>query len=205
MVIVERAGDGIPHVVSRSPNAASSISGDISWCSVEHAAICPVCSSPVERHVLSAQVIERKTPQADLPGKLMPDTNRHMINSSTSATYRCTGGVHCPAQAVEGLVHFVSRRALNLGGIGRAKLQELYDLEIVRNPVDLLDLRDRTSRVTIADNKISFEKIEEIEEGGILADLDGWGTLSAMNLLEALTHVLAFLFIVSFTPWVLRA
>ena len=187
MVIVERAGDVIPHVVSRSPNAASSISGDISRGAVwSMPPFCPVCSSPVERHVLSAASHRKKnTAMTDLPGKLMPDTNRHMINSSTSATYRCTGGVHCPAQAVEGLAHFVSRRALNLGGIGRAKLQELYDLEIVRNPVDLLDLPDRTSRVTIADNKISFEKIEEIEEGGILADLDGWGTLSAMNLLES--------------------
>ncbi len=56
---------------------------------------------------------------------------------------RCTGGLTCPAQALEGLEHFVSRDALNIEGLGTRRLRELWDLGWIRTPADLFRLESR--------------------------------------------------------------
>jgi DNA ligase (NAD+) len=56
------------------------------------------------------------------------------------AVARCTGGAICPAQILERLIHFGSRGALNIEGVGPKLLQQLLDRELIRDPADLFKL-----------------------------------------------------------------
>ena len=62
------------------------------------------------------------------------------------AIARCSGGLYCMAQRKESLKHFVSRRALDIEGLGSKLIDQLVDNEIVRTPADLFD----SSRVNAA-------------------------------------------------------
>ena len=103
-VIVRRAGDVIPEVVSvvpekRPPDARV-------FFMPSH---CPVCGAKAVR----------------LPGE---------------AVSRCTGGLFCPAQRKQAILHFASRRALDIDGLGEKLVDQLVDQAIVRTPADLYRL-----------------------------------------------------------------
>ena len=53
---------------------------------------------------------------------------------------RCTGGLFCPAQAKLSLVHFASRRAMGIDGLGEKMVNVLVDQELVRTPADIYAL-----------------------------------------------------------------
>ncbi len=56
------------------------------------------------------------------------------------AVSRCTGGAACPAQVLERLIHFGSRDALNIDGVGPKLLQQMLDRDLIRDPADLFTL-----------------------------------------------------------------
>ncbi|PHR60432.1 MAG: DNA ligase (NAD(+)) LigA [Robiginitomaculum sp.] len=82
---------------------------------------------------------------------------------------RCTNGIACPAQAIESLKHFVSRRAYDIDGMGVKQIEGFYERELVREPADIFTLEARN-------DEIQLEKWE------------GWGALSATNLFAAITE-----------------
>ena len=104
VVVVRRAGDVIPEVVSVS-RPGRRAGGD----RFEMPMGCPVCGSEVVR----------------LEGE---------------AAARCTGGLFCGAQRKQALLHFASRRAMDIEGLGERLVDQLVDLEIVRTPADLYRL-----------------------------------------------------------------
>jgi DNA ligase (NAD+) len=53
---------------------------------------------------------------------------------------RCTGGLFCPAQRTEALLHFVSRRALDIDGMGTKLIEQLVALDRLHNPADIYRL-----------------------------------------------------------------
>ena len=57
---------------------------------------------------------------------------------------RCTGGLFCPAQRRESLVHFASRLALNIVGLGEKVIDQLLEAELIKTPADLYKLTDES-------------------------------------------------------------
>ncbi|HGF7477913.1 TPA: NAD-dependent DNA ligase LigA [Vibrio mimicus] len=79
------------------------------------------------------------------------------------AVARCTGGLICQAQRKEALKHFVSRKAMDVDGLGDKVIEQLVDREMVSTPADLFRLR-----------------------AGELTILERMGPKSAQNVIDAL-------------------
>ena len=72
-----------------------------------------------------------------------PACGSHAVREEGEVARRCTGGLICPAQAVERLRHFVSRGAFDIEGLGEKYAQLLFDEGLVRTPADIFTLRER--------------------------------------------------------------
>jgi DNA ligase (NAD+) len=83
---------------------------------------------------------------------------------------RCTGGLVCPAQAVERLKHFVSRKSLDIDGLGAKQVQLFYEKGVVRAPQDIFRIEQRIAELDLPP----------------LAEWDGFGAQSAKKLLAAI-------------------
>jgi len=100
-----------------------------------------------------------------------PQCGSDAIREEGDAVRRCTGGLICPAQAVEKLKHFVSRGAFDIDGLGAKQIEMFYhdDQLPIREPAEIFTLRQRD-----ADNLTK------------LRNRDGWGEKSAANLFDAI-------------------
>jgi len=103
-VIVRRAGDVIPEVVSvlekRRPKGTKRVGLPRK---------CPVCRSAVTRE-------------------------------EGEAVARCTGGLFCSAQRAEALKHFVSRKAMDVDGLGGRMIEQLVSIDRLKTPADIYSL-----------------------------------------------------------------
>lgn len=128
-VIIRRAGDVIPQVVSvvleRRP--ATTVS-------VQLPERCPVCDSEI-------------------------------VRVETEAVARCSGGLSCAAQRKEALKHYVSRKAMDIDGLGEKLIDALVEKELVHSPADLYRLHHLQ-----------------------LASMERMGDKSATKLLESIDH-----------------
>jgi DNA ligase (NAD+) len=94
-------------------------------------------------------VLEQRTPEVRpfvMPG-LCPVCGSHVRRERDEAAWRCTGGLFCPAQRKQALLHFASRRAMNIDGLGDKLVEQLVDTQTVSTPADLyrLDIVSVTS------------------------------------------------------------
>jgi len=69
-----------------------------------------------------------------------PECGSEVIKELDKAVYRCTGGLVCPAQRKRALQHFVSRKAMDIQGLGEKLIDQLVELDWVQHPDDLFDL-----------------------------------------------------------------
>ncbi len=101
-----------------------------------------------------------------------PECGSAALREQDEAARRCTGGLICPAQAVERLRHFVSRNAFDIEGLGEKQILAFWQEGLVKEPADLFTLSRRNN-----------------DEGGIdppLHDWVGWGQTSVRNLFAAI-------------------
>ncbi|HWT54062.1 MAG TPA: NAD-dependent DNA ligase LigA [Rhodocyclaceae bacterium] len=136
-VIVRRAGDVIPEVVSvvvdKRP-MRDMFGNEPVYAPYARPTRCPVCGSEVEK------------PEGE-------------------AVARCTGGLFCPAQRKQAILHFASRKAMDIEGLGEKLVDQMVDNAILRTPADIYKL-------------------------GVLAiaNLERMAEKSAANLLEAISR-----------------
>ncbi|MDR6952242.1 DNA ligase (NAD+) [Ancylobacter sp. 3268] len=76
-----------------------------------------------------------------------PACGSHAVRDEGESVRRCTGGLVCPAQAVERIRHFVARDALDIEGLGDENVQTLFDAGLLRTPADIFRLHRRGEEV----------------------------------------------------------
>ncbi len=127
-VVVRRAGDVIPEVVSVLPDKR--VAGAPEFTMPTH---CPVCGSDV-------------------------------VREEGEADHRCTGGLFCPAQRKQALLHFASRRAMDIEGLGDKLVEQLVDGNVVRTLPDVY----RMGFVALA----ALDRMAEKSAQNLIAALD---------------------------------
>ncbi len=98
-----------------------------------------------------------------------PCCNSKLHKTPGQIAKRCLNGFGCEDQAIQRLIHFVSRDALNIDGLGEKNIAKFYGLNLITSPVDIFTLEGR--------NQSSKESIENWE---------GWGKQSTQNLWDAI-------------------
>jgi DNA ligase (NAD+) len=138
-VHIQRAGDVIPQVLGPVLEKRPKNAKPYKFPTK-----CPVCGSAAIRE------IDPKTGTADV-------------------VRRCTGGLICPAQAVERLKHFVSRHAFDIEGLGEKQIEQFYQEGLITKPADIFTLAERDAK--------SATKLK---------DREGYGETSVRNLFVAI-------------------
>ena len=138
-VLVQRAGDVIPQVLEVVLDKRPKDSVPFVFPET-----CPVCGSAALRE------IDEKTGKQDV-------------------VRRCTGTLICPAQAVEGLKHFVSRNAFDIEGLGEKLVELFFEKGLIRTPADIFTLKARDGQGRPP-----------------LREWEGFGETSALNLFNAI-------------------
>lgn len=70
-----------------------------------------------------------------------PECGSEVVRLEREAAHRCTGGLSCPAQVREGMIHFVSRDAMNIEGLGPKVIEQLLNANLIRDVADLYYLK----------------------------------------------------------------
>jgi len=90
-----------------------------------------------------ASVIQDRRPKGtrrvQLP-KTCPVCGSHVVREEGETVARCTGGLFCAAQRAEALKHFVSRRALDIEGLGAKLIEQLVATDRLKTPADIFQL-----------------------------------------------------------------
>lgn len=135
-VVIRRAGDVIPQVtqvVLERRPADARV--------IERPQQCPECGADVERSLL----------------------RRHSKGGAEGVAWRCVGRLSCPAQLKQALLHFVSRKAMDIDGLGEKIIDQLVERGLVSSPADLY--------------RLTYAQVIELE---------GFAQLSTNNLLGAI-------------------
>jgi DNA ligase (NAD+) len=94
-----------------------------------------------------------------------PACGSHAVRPAGEVVRRCTGGLICPAQTVERLIHFTRRTAMDIEGLGEENIQKLFDEGLVKSPADIFRLGRHAE---------------------VMRGWDGWGERKIANLLSAI-------------------
>ncbi|MBS0560150.1 MAG: NAD-dependent DNA ligase LigA [Proteobacteria bacterium] len=114
------------------------------------------------------RVIEDRRPADAVPFAFpdhCPVCGSLAVRTGGEVVRRCTGGLICTAQRVERLIHFVSRHAFDIDGLGEKTIREFFDEGWLHSPADLFRLPAREAEI---------------------AGREGWGAVSARNLARAI-------------------
>ena len=94
-----------------------------------------------------------------------PDCGSPAVRHEGEVARRCTNQLTCPAQAVEGIIHFASRGCFDIEGLGEKHIETFYKEGLIKTPADLFRLKDH-----------------EVA----LKEREGWGDKSVENLLRSI-------------------
>ncbi len=109
------------------------------------------------------QIVENLTPEAEREAYVFP----HVCPECGSAAereegevvYRCTGGLICPAQRVERLIHFASRHAFDIGGLGQTLIEAFFRDGLIESPADIFRLTEEQLAARKKDGRVWAAKV----------------------------------------------
>ena len=97
------------------------------------------------------QIVENLTRNVQRPPYIFPqycpECQSEAVAEEGEVDVRCTGGLICPAQRVQRLIHFVSRAALDIEGLGEKSVQEFFSAGWLESPADIFRLHRRRSEI----------------------------------------------------------
>ncbi len=85
--------------------------------------------------------------------EICPACGSPAVREEGEAVRRCTGGLICPAQAVERLKHFVSRSALDIEGLGTKQVEAFSEEDLITEPADIFTLHEKRAALERRDDK----------------------------------------------------
>jgi len=99
------------------------------------------------------------------PPKKCPVCGGKTYKEKDEAVLRCTNTFGCYAQKISQIIHFISKKALNIDGFGEKQAKQFYDLKLINNIYDIFILKNHKK---------------------IIEKLEGWGDLSVENLFDSI-------------------
>ena len=98
-----------------------------------------------------------------------PYCGTELTHNDDSIDIFCPNHYSCPEQAIRYIIYFCSRQCFNIEGLGNKQVKELYNMGIIKNPIDLFKLE-----TNLDINKLLYK--------------DGWGETSISNLLSSINN-----------------
>jgi DNA ligase (NAD+) len=130
------------------------------------------------------QVVENLTPEEPREAFPFPDhcpeCGSEAVAEEGEVDVRCTGGLICPAQRTQRLEHFVSRKSLDIEGLGEKTIAQFFALGWLESPADIYRLRQRRSDI------LALEGWQEKSVDNLLAAIEAKREPDAARLLFAL-------------------
>jgi DNA ligase (NAD+) len=126
-----------------------------------------------------ARVVAERRPANTVPWKMpgtCPVCGSELLREEGAAAYRCSGGLICGAQRREAIIHFASRRAMDIDGLGERFVDALVEFDMVHTPADLYaltvdsfvrmkalaDERDGSTPETVKQGKVATKWAENL-------------------------------------------
>lgn len=107
-----------------------------------------------------------------------PECGSSVVRLEGETASRCTGGLICPAQIREGLIHFVSRDAMDIEGLGPKVIEQLLEADLIRDAGDLYYLKK--------DELLALERMGQQSADNLLAAVEDSKNRSLSRLIFAL-------------------
>ena len=98
-----------------------------------------------------------------------PSCNSVLHVDPDNVIIRCNNGLNCPQQLVQSIIHFASKDALDIDGLGSKQIEFLQNAGLINNPADIFFLQENNSK--------NLTKLE---------NMNGWGVKSVQNLFESI-------------------
>src|SRR5262249_27339274 len=132
-VMIERAGDVIPHVVKVLLDKR--VKSNVKEFKIP--SVCPECGGPIEKE------------------------------KEVEVAYRCTN-LQCPAQLMRGAIHFASRNAMDIEGLGEVAVKQLVDRKLLKDLADIYSLtRKELLQLELFADKRAENLMTEIEKSKV--------------------------------------
>jgi DNA ligase (NAD+) len=110
-----------------------------------------------------------------------PSCHSIAIREPGEAVWICIASLKCPAQLLERLIHFASRDAFDIEGLGEKNIELFFKEGLLKSPADIFRLEER-----LGPSDISISNKREAEKLTPLQEREGWGPVSANKLFEAI-------------------
>ncbi len=108
---------------------------------------------------------DEKRPAFEFP-RTCPECGSAAEREEGEVIWRCTGGLICPAQRVERLIHFASRHAFDIRGLGLVRVEEFFKDGLIASPADIFRLKDRR------DTLVARERLADVSVDNLLEAIE---------------------------------